>query len=65
MTETDPSHDETGWPTRIELVTSEAQLPDIAHEIIAVGARLYEFTPQRPSLEQLFLDIVGREDSGQ
>jgi ABC-2 type transport system ATP-binding protein len=64
-TETDASHDETGWPTRIELVTSEAKLPDIAYEIIAVGARLYEFTPQRPSLEQLFLDIVGREDSGQ
>ena len=61
----DASRDETGWPTRIELVTSEAQLPVIANEIVAVGARLYEFTPQRPSLEQLFLDIVGSEDSGQ
>jgi ABC-2 type transport system ATP-binding protein len=64
-TEADAAGDETAWPTRIELVTGEAQLPDIAHEIIAVGARLYELTPQRPSLEQLFLDIVGREDSGQ
>jgi ABC-2 type transport system ATP-binding protein len=64
-TDADGAGDETAWPTRIELVTSEVQLPDIAHEIIAVGARLYEFTPQRPSLEQLFLDIVGREDSGQ
>jgi ABC-2 type transport system ATP-binding protein len=57
--------DETDWPTRIELVTSEAQAPVIAREIVAVGAQLYEFTPQRRSLEQLFLDIVGREDSGQ
>jgi ABC-2 type transport system ATP-binding protein len=64
-TETEAAGDETAWPTRIELLTSEAQLPDIAQEIIAVGARLYEFTPQRPSLEQLFLEIVGREDSGQ
>jgi ABC-2 type transport system ATP-binding protein len=59
------AQDEADWPTRIELVTSEAQLPVIAREIVAVGAQLYEFTPQRPSLEQLFLDIVGREDSGQ
>jgi ABC-2 type transport system ATP-binding protein len=63
--EADATGDETAWPTRIELVTTEAQLPAIAHEVIAVGAWLYEFTPQRPSLEQLFLDIVGREDSGQ
>jgi ABC-2 type transport system ATP-binding protein len=59
------SHDEAGWPTRLELVTTQAQLPAISHEIAAQGAQLYEFTPQRPSLEQLFLDIVGREDSGQ
>jgi ABC-2 type transport system ATP-binding protein len=60
-----PARDEADWPTRIELVTSEARAPMIAREIVAVGAQLHEFTPQRPSLEQIFLDIVGREDSGQ
>jgi ABC-2 type transport system ATP-binding protein len=63
--EQEHTQDETDWPTRIELVTSEAHLPVIAREIVEAGAQLYEFTPQRPSLEQLFLDIVGREDSGQ
>jgi len=64
-TEREQAQDEADWPTRIELVTSEAQLPLIARAIVAVDAQLYEFTPQRPSLEQLFLDIVGGEDSGQ
>jgi len=50
----------------IELeVASEDVLPQIAERIVASGARLYALTPQRVSLEQLFLDIVGRDDSGQ
>src|SRR5262249_27876975 len=36
-TENDSSEEETGWPTRIELVTSEARLPVIAREIVALG----------------------------
>lgn len=43
----------------------EALLPDIAARTVGSGARLYGLTAQRRSLEQLFLDIVGSEDSGQ
>ncbi len=43
----------------------EALIPEIAERTIESGARLYGLTSQRRSLEQLFLDIVGAEDSGQ
>ncbi len=46
-------------------ILDEALIPDIAERTIATGARLYGLTSQRRSLEQLFLDIVGAEDSGQ
>jgi ABC-2 type transport system ATP-binding protein len=52
--------------TMIELtVADEEQLPLIAERVLASGARLYALTPRRLSLEQLFLDIVGTQDSGQ
>jgi ABC-2 type transport system ATP-binding protein len=52
--------------TTIELgVADEEALPAIAERVLASGARLYALMPRRLSLEQLFLDIVGREDSGQ
>jgi ABC-2 type transport system ATP-binding protein len=52
--------------TTIELtVADEEQLPLIAECVLASGARLYALTPRRISLEQLFLDIVGTQDSGQ
>lgn len=43
----------------------EAVLPQVAEQILAHGARLYALTPQRMSLEDIFLDVVGRQDSGQ
>jgi ABC-2 type transport system ATP-binding protein len=43
----------------------EDLLPLIAERTLASGARLYALTPRRISLEQLFLDVVGTEDSGQ
>jgi ABC-2 type transport system ATP-binding protein len=43
----------------------EQLLPLIAERTLASGARLYALTPRRMSLEQLFLDVVGTEDSGQ
>ncbi len=53
-------------PGVIELdITGEDALPQIAEHIVTSGARLYALTPQRVSLEQLFLEIVGAEDSGQ
>lgn len=55
-----------GTATTLELVLSDEEiLPLIAQRTLASGARLYALTPRRVSLEQLFLEIVGREDSGQ
>jgi ABC-2 type transport system ATP-binding protein len=52
--------------TMLELMlTDEDLLPVIAERTLASGARLYALTPQRASLEQIFLEIVGSEDSGQ
>lgn len=52
-------------PTIELLVEREDVLPEIAARVIASGTRLYALTPRRMSLEQLFLEVVGREDSGQ
>ncbi len=52
-------------PSGLELVTCADHVPAIARETLAAGAQLYALTPRRTSLEQLFLDIVGMEDSGQ
>lgn len=43
---------------------NEDVLPQIAERILAHGTRLYGLIPRRMSLEQLFLDIIGAEDSG-
>lgn len=45
-------------------VPDEELLPQIAACVLVSGARLYALTPRRVSLEQLFLDIVGMQDSG-
>ncbi|HMO56572.1 MAG TPA: ABC transporter ATP-binding protein [Roseiflexaceae bacterium] len=47
------------------MVADEELLPEIAATVLASGARLYALTPQRLTLEQIFLDVIGREDSGQ
>jgi ABC-2 type transport system ATP-binding protein len=46
-------------------LADENLLPLIAERTLASGARLYALTPRRMSLEQLFLEVVGTEDSGQ
>lgn len=43
----------------------EDLLPAIAAQVVTSGARLYALTPRRVSLEQLFLEVVGEQDSGQ
>ena len=52
-------------PTLDLVVPDEDLLPLIAERTLASGARLYALTPRRASLEQIFLEIVGTEDSGQ
>ncbi len=42
---------------------SQGVLPDILRHLVAAGADVYQFTPQRLSLEDLFLKIMG-EDRG-
>ena len=42
---------------------SHDALPDILRHLVAAGADVYQFTPQRASLEDLFMKIMG-EDRG-
>jgi ABC-2 type transport system ATP-binding protein len=44
-------------------VQSRESLPDILRYLVAAGADVYQFTPQRLSLEELFMGIMG-EDRG-
>ena len=46
-------------------VPDEDRVPALAAAVIASGAALHALTPRRATLEQIFLDIVGAEDSGQ
>ncbi len=56
----------TNGTTTLELLLADpAQLPTLAHHVIAHGAHLYALTPRRTSLEERFLEIVGNTDSGQ
>lgn len=47
------------------VVRDEEMLPVIAARTLESGARLYGLIPRRTSLEQMFLEIVGTQDSGQ
>ncbi len=51
--------------TCILSIPNETMLPQIAACTNQMGARLYALTPRHISLEQLFLEIVGAQDSGQ
>lgn len=42
-------------------VRGEAALPEVLAYLVGAGARVYSFAPQRQSLEELFLAIVGPE----
>ena len=42
-------------------VSDEELLPRVLRRLVETGADVYEFTPHRPSLEELFLKIVGAE----
>jgi len=44
-------------------VRSKDVLPDVLRHLVASGADVYGFTPERPSLEDLFVRIMG-EDRG-
>jgi ABC-2 type transport system ATP-binding protein len=59
------------WTTSAQLVDeqltlttrSHDALPEILRHLVAAGADVYQFTPQRLSLEELFVQIMG-EDRG-
>ena len=44
-------------------VSSRDKLPDILRFLVGSGAEVYQFTPQRLSLEELFINVMG-EDRG-
>ena len=55
-----------GAPDTLDMsLDDEDALPTIADRTLASGARLFALTPRRMSLEQLFLEVVGSDDSGQ
>ena len=61
-----PDSTEPGAQQRLHLTLADEELlPAVAERVLASGARLYALTPQRITLEQLFLEVVGTEDSGQ
>ncbi|HLJ24057.1 MAG TPA: ABC transporter ATP-binding protein [Candidatus Acidoferrales bacterium] len=59
------------WTTAVEVneehmtikALSRACLPDILRYLVTSGAEVYQFTPQRMSLEELFISVMG-EDRG-
>ena len=49
---------------RLTLATGSTEvLPDILRHLVAAGADVFEFAPEKLSLEDLFLKIMG-EDRG-
>ncbi len=49
---------------RLTIITrSRRVLPDILRHLVANGADVYEFAPQKTSLEELFMSVMG-EDQG-
>ncbi|HEX9013420.1 MAG TPA: ABC transporter ATP-binding protein [Anaerolineaceae bacterium] len=42
-------------------VASEEALPEITRYLVAQGAAVYQITPQRLSLEELFIETVGKD----
>jgi ABC-2 type transport system ATP-binding protein len=42
-------------------VNSEADLPEITRYLVAQGAAVYQITPERLSLEELFIETVGKD----
>ncbi|RPI27436.1 MAG: ABC transporter ATP-binding protein [Acidobacteria bacterium] len=55
-----PTVDATGERIRLEL-SEETFLPEIHRYLVQQGADVYSVTPQRISLEELFVQIVGSE----
>jgi hypothetical protein len=43
-------------------VTGEADLPAINRYLVKQGVEVYAFSPQKISLEDLFLQVVGDEN---
>jgi ABC-2 type transport system ATP-binding protein len=43
-------------------VASRDVLPEILRHLVSSGAEVYEFTPQRMSLEELFVSVMGQDE---
>jgi ABC-2 type transport system ATP-binding protein len=42
-------------------VPNETAMPEITRFLVAQGAAVYQITPQRMSLEELFIETVGKD----
>lgn len=42
-------------------VSSESVIPDITRHLVASGAEVYAIAPGRPSLEEIFIETVGKD----
>ena len=60
-----PAVTESGRIECLLHLSDEQLLPDLADLVHAHGARLYALMPRRISLEELFLEVIGTQDSGQ
>jgi ABC-2 type transport system ATP-binding protein len=57
------------WGSAIEVdgelltltIASENSLPEITRHLVASGAQVYALTPQRRSLEEIFIETVGKD----
>jgi ABC-2 type transport system ATP-binding protein len=56
------SEEQNGHSARVSLtVSSEAMLPELARYLVEQGVQLYALTPERISLEELFIQVVGTD----
>ena len=47
---------------RLQFEAKAAALPEIVRYLVEQGADIYQLAPQRLSLEELFLEIVGKDE---
>jgi hypothetical protein len=43
------------------IIDDDTSLPEINRKLVEAGAGIYSFTPQRLSLEELFIQVIGTD----
>jgi len=42
-------------------VAAKSELPQIIRYLVDQGAQIFEVTPSQPSLEEIFLQVIGKD----